>query len=309
MTRLQTLCAAVLLGLANNARGDSEIPIRIYKNDQSLVLVETYSVALTANNATDQYSKDSNQVWQYTPSTSTLRSQSRPDDCLDAYLSDGIYKVHTYPCDTNNINQRWKINLGNGRIQHQKHTGVTGRPICLDVDAGVLQTWECNDAPWNTNQIWTIHGVQEERVLFLNNFYLRDPNYARECLAAHGGEVSLYYVHSKNTYIGSGQFGEVWLYDPMSHLLRTREGMCLDAWEPKNGGGVHGYQCDFENVNQLWNYDATTGQLQHLTHKNFCLDRGLQLQADGTVYPHLWECHPDSDEYAYLQRFEKSVLI
>jgi len=287
------------------------IPIRIYKNDQSLVLVEYYSGVKTVDKATTEFSKDTNQVWLYTPESTQLRSQSRPDDCLDAYLSNGIYLVHTYPCDLNNNNQRWKINLSNGKIVHQVHKGPSGRQICLDVDTGRLQTWECNDAPWDTNQIWSVRGVAEQNVGYLSDFYNQhttEMGIGKECLVMPGAsEVRFMYLHPKNPFFGSGRFGEIWTYDPNSHLIRsTANNECLDAWEPFNGGRIHTWACDYQNVNQLWHYDYTSSHVRHLTHKNFCLDRALGVGAQTT--PHLWECHPSSDPYANLQVFEMKNL-
>jgi len=315
MVKSQSVALLLVTAIAATTQTNAaEIPIRIFKEDQSLVLVESYSNVLTVSKYTNEYYKDSSQVWLYTPELTQLRSKSRPGDCLDAYLEYGVYKVHTWPCDLNNENQRWKVNLSNGKIRHQTHTGPGGRPVCLDVDSGRLQTWECNDAPWDTNQIWNVRGTQEVNVVFSDAFYARNPpNYGSECLRARDGEVQALYIHPKNGFVGSGLLGEIWSYDPVSQLIRTGANpkLCLDAWEPKNGGNLHTYSCDYQNINQHWEYDQKTGQLRHLTHRNFCLDRGLDNNAltSGYVSPYLWKCHSQQDVYAYLQQFSTILLV
>ncbi|KAH9183350.1 hypothetical protein AeNC1_014674 [Aphanomyces euteiches] len=91
------------------------------------------------------------------------------------------------------------------------------------------------------------------------------------------------------------RWGGDWVYDEASFwavrgpLLasweaNTHTDVCLDAWQPWNGGAVHVYPCDAGNANQQWNFDGT--HLRHLTHKGFCLD--MKYSTGGT--PHLWSC-------------------
>ncbi|CAK5193480.1 unnamed protein product, partial [Aphanomyces euteiches] len=73
----------------------------------------------------------------------------------------------------------------------------------------------------------------------------------------------------------SGNTRQEWSYTPSLKQLKNRgSGLCLDAYEPKNGSVVHTYACDSTNANQLWNYDATTKQLRHATHAGLCFDNG-----------------------------------
>ncbi|KAF0687499.1 Aste57867_20771 [Aphanomyces stellatus] len=98
------------------------------------------------------------------------------------------------------------------------------------------------------------------------------------------------------------RWGNDWPSDASSkwtvrgHLIATWEAatqsdVCLDAYEPWNGGRVHVWACDAGNANQQWRYEAR--QIKHNSHAGFCLDMG-----DGA--PQLWECVDD----APLQQFE-----
>ncbi|RHY34705.1 hypothetical protein DYB32_000731 [Aphanomyces invadans] len=76
--------------------------------------------------------------------------------------------------------------------------------------------------------------------------------------------------------------------------------LCLDAYQPWNGGAVHLWPCDANNGNQKWAYDGNTKQLRHATHNGFCLD--MANPAGGT--PHLWSCHDPWVSWVTLQQFE-----
>ncbi|OQR95700.1 hypothetical protein THRCLA_07641 [Thraustotheca clavata] len=97
---------------------------------------------------------NANEIFLWDPNTKMFKSESSKE-CLDAYLDmDGKYKVHTYPCDEQNPNQKWDIQRGfPSQIAHQVHTGR-----CLDGDPTYsdhhLQMWECSVG--NVNQEWNI---------------------------------------------------------------------------------------------------------------------------------------------------------
>ncbi|CAK4072273.1 unnamed protein product [Aphanomyces euteiches] len=78
----------------------------------------------------------------------------------------------------------------------------------------------------------------------------------------------------------------------------TKTDLCLDAYEPKNGGTVHLFPCDANNANQQWTYDSSTKLLRHATHIGFCLD----LNTATTATPYLWTCHDVNDPYYPLQQ-------
>ncbi|OQS01828.1 hypothetical protein THRCLA_05727 [Thraustotheca clavata] len=78
--------------------------------------------------------------------------------CLGSYLdSDGKYKLHTYPCDINNPNQKWVLNedhrFNQFEIEHATHKGQ-----CLDGDPTYpdhhMQMLKCT--PKNSNQQWKV---------------------------------------------------------------------------------------------------------------------------------------------------------
>ncbi|KAF0687498.1 Aste57867_20770 [Aphanomyces stellatus] len=81
---------------------------------------------------------------------------------------------------------------------------------------------------------------------------------------------------------------------------KTRTDVCLDAYEPWNGGAVHVWPCDAGNVNQQWNYDSKSHQLRHVTHNGFCLDMSNPMGGP----PHLWTCHDPNDPYVSLQQVQ-----
>ncbi|OQR80649.1 hypothetical protein ACHHYP_17374 [Achlya hypogyna] len=63
-----------------------------------------------------------NEQFTYNPTTQQLKVASN-GQCLDAYLDgNNVYQLHTYPCDSNNVNQRW--NLGSSKIQHAIHPNL-----------------------------------------------------------------------------------------------------------------------------------------------------------------------------------------
>ncbi|KAH9190521.1 hypothetical protein AeNC1_007511 [Aphanomyces euteiches] len=105
------------------------------------------------------------------------------------------------------------------------------------------------------------------------------------------------------------RWGNDWVYDYNSlWTLRgplvvmweasTKTDVCLDAYEPWNGGTVHVYPCDANNANQQWVYDSVNKQLRHIKHAGFCLD--MSSASGGT--PHLWECHATNDPWYSLQQ-------
>ncbi|KAF0740668.1 hypothetical protein Ae201684_004040 [Aphanomyces euteiches] len=107
----------------------------------------------------------------------------------------------------------------------------------------------------------------------------------------------------------SGNTRQEWYYTPSLKQLKNRgSGLCLDAYEPRNGGAVHTYACDSTNANQLWNYDFTTKQLRHATHTVFCFDKGAPTEPK----PHMWEClatsNPDFKNQAFSFVANKTTI-
>ena len=70
-------------------------------------------------------------------------------------------------------------------------------------------------------------------------------------------------------------------------MFRGNHNKCLDASQRnRNGGKVHMWGCDDNNLNQHWLYNAATGQLKSMEGK--CLDHGRNLHNGGHV--HMWQC-------------------
>ncbi|OQR96507.1 cysteine proteinase EP-B 2-like [Achlya hypogyna] len=222
-----------------------------------------------------------NELWTYDAITRHITVGSN-HQCLDAYPTGSSYAVHTYSCDAKNDNQKWVIDSANHAIKHAVHP-----TLCLDVDPNQnnkVQVWSCS--PGNQNQ-WV--AVSEERVKLWNvngNFLASD------------GNLIQFYSPSSPSY--------EWAVSNLDHTWRARSNvgapdLCLDAYEPWNGGAVHLYTCDSTNGNQKWIYDAKTQQLRHLTHVGFCLDMRTALGDKA----HLWTCNTPANS---LQKFQYKSL-
>ncbi|KAF0687497.1 Aste57867_20769 [Aphanomyces stellatus] len=107
------------------------------------------------------------------------------------------------------------------------------------------------------------------------------------------------------------RWGEGWRNDVASHWTvrgthlasweaSTQTDVCLDAYEPWNGGRVHVWPCDPNNKNQKWRFDEGSQQLRHVGHDGFCLD--MDVPEGGT--PHLWECLDGGHESFNLQHVQ-----
>ncbi|KAG9402950.1 hypothetical protein AC1031_006488 [Aphanomyces cochlioides] len=118
--------------------------------------------------------------------------------------------------------------------------------------------------------------------------------------------------HSRWGNIGeSNRWGNDWIWDWNSlWILRgplvvmweanTKTDVCLDAYEPWNGGTVHLYPCDASIGNQQWTYDSSSKQLRHAAHVGFCLD----LNSPNVSTPYLWTCHYVNDPNYPLQKLD-----
>ena len=74
---------------------------------------------------------------------------------------------------------------------------------------------------------------------------------------------------------------------PRDTLIHNRHGICLDASQrSRRGGKVHMWTCDQGNKNQMWKYDAVTGQIKNL--HGICLDASQRSSRAGKV--HMWTC-------------------
>ncbi|RHY85599.1 hypothetical protein DYB26_016298 [Aphanomyces astaci] len=242
---------------------------------------------LFANVKTDSI----NEWWLYNKHTRQLQSRSNVHNCLDAYPKDGKYWVHTWPCDGANRNQHWDVDFANHRIKHATHPNV-----CLDADPTApqrqVQMWECHSHDVNKNQYWS---VNEETVHFKRNgLYLT--NTERSDIV---GNISFAGLLREDEW--HQERDQEWDYNRDFHQVRSDDDdYCLDAYQPWNGGRVHTWKCSHTNKNQKWQYDVYTNQLRHLTHNGYCLD----INDETGARPHLWECHPPTDNFYSLQKFD-----
>ncbi|OQR85086.1 cysteine protease family C01A [Achlya hypogyna] len=194
-------------------------------------------------------------------------------ECLDAFSNGaGGYTVHTFKCDKGNGNQKWIIDSLKHRIQHATHDN-----LCLDVDPAQnnkVQVWTCfDDAP---NQ-WIVRSEEKIGIISMQG----------RLMTTTGDAVSFASAMWQDSFY--------WTINNVDHTMRANNGKCIDAFEPKNGGTVHLWDCDGGNANQKWIYDASTHQFRHATHTGFCLDMG---SATGER-AHLWTCDASNS----LQQF------
>ncbi|OQR98950.1 glycoside hydrolase [Thraustotheca clavata] len=229
-------------------------------------------------------------LWYYNSQTKQIRSRSN-NQCLDVYNSNNNFYVHFYDCgDGSNGNQKW--NLQNNKVVHATHSN-----LCLDADPNDggqrVQVWSCVNG--NSNQVFTVSA--ETQHMTLSNGQL--------VFAAHSDTDQLKF---RQVW---GSMGAVyndreamWTLDPTTGLMKSEwMNKCLDAYQAQNGGAIHLYNCDANNGNQKWQYDPSTKQLRHATHKGYCLD----MASDSGDHPYLWQCHDPSDYWVKFQQFVYTV--
>ncbi|GMF39198.1 unnamed protein product [Phytophthora lilii] len=137
-----------------------------------------------------------------------------------------------------------------------------------------------------------------------------DPNAISDSWAFSDGSIRFYTMESSKAFAqlvrngdnvgigfgGSNVAGSQWFYDSKTHLVKAKVGnMCLDAYQAWDGGIVHVFACNANEVNQRWNLDSSTNQLKHLTHTGFCLDADLSAN-NGAGKLQLWGCHLNNNK-------------
>ncbi|KAE9347695.1 hypothetical protein PF008_g7694 [Phytophthora fragariae] len=181
------------------------------------------------------------QVWFFDSTTQQVRSKSS-DRCLDAYQPWNGGIVHVYRCMDNENNQKWTYDATTGQLKHATHQG-----FCLDQDpaqGNKLQLYGCS--PSNPNQQW---GVIDPNDISDNSdgsvrFYTMESSKPFAQLVRNGDNVAV-------GFGGSNVDGSQWFYDPNTHLVKAKDSnMCLDAYQPWDGGIVHVYACSTNEVNQ-----------------------------------------------------------
>ncbi|RHZ35165.1 hypothetical protein DYB31_012194 [Aphanomyces astaci] len=214
--------------------------------------------------------------------------QSNVRNCLDAYLKNGKYWVHTSPCDGANSNQKWHVNMADHRIKHDTYPNV-----CLDADPTdpqrKVQVWECHPHDVNKNQYWS---VNEETVHFKrNDLYLTNTEHGNT------GDISFAGLLREDAVERNQDRDQEWDYNRDFHQVRSDDDdYCLDAYN----GRVRTSRCSHTDENQKWQYDVYTNQLRHLTHNRSC----LELNYEAGAQPHLSECLPPTHNSYSLQKFD-----
>ncbi|CAK4368624.1 unnamed protein product [Aphanomyces euteiches] len=215
-------------------------------------------------------SGDTLQDWYYNPSLKQVKNRGT-GLCLDAYQPQNGGAVHTYACDATNANQQWNYDSSVKQFKHSAHTG-----FCLDIGTSTGEAphlWSClaSSNPDVKNQVFSLNAAVDN-VIVMSAFSL---------VLTNVDSSAIQFQSAKNT------LNQQWRFDSTTQLIRSvGTNKCLDAWEGKNDGGVHLYDCSTTNSNQKWKYNANTKQLQHASWTGYCLDIGT---ATGEA-PHLWSC-------------------
>ncbi|RLN86396.1 hypothetical protein BBJ28_00001896 [Nothophytophthora sp. Chile5] len=232
------------------------------------------------------------QTWFFNSTTSQVRSKSS-DRCLDAYQSWDGGIVHVYRCMDSEGNQKWSYNSTTGQLKHATHTG-----FCLDQDpaqGNKLQLWGCSDN--NANQQWGVMAPADisDSWSFSDGsvrFYTMESAKPFAQLVRNGDEVAV-------GYGGSNVAGSEWFFDTNTHLIKAKgSDKCLDAYQAWDGGIVHVFTCNTQEPNQLWSLDASTNQLRHMSHTDFCLDADLSANG-GAGKLQLWGCHLNNNNQVW----------
>ncbi|CAK4818419.1 unnamed protein product [Aphanomyces euteiches] len=217
------------------------------------------------------------QDWVYDPSSKQVKNRGS-GLCLDAWQPVNGGGIHTFACDSGNVNQRWQYDLSTKQLRHLTHVGY-----CLDLGASTGDSphvWQCLSAsnPDVKNQVMSFT-VAVDNTIEMPGFNL---------VLTAADDTALQFQGSKNLLT------QKWRFDPSTQMIRSiGTNKCLDAWEAKNDGGVHIWECSTANANQRWRYNSNTKQLEHVTLSGYCLDIGYPSGEK----PHMWAClptgHPD----------------
>ncbi|RHY03616.1 hypothetical protein DYB25_011636 [Aphanomyces astaci] len=229
-----------------------------------------------------------NEKFTYNAQTQQFTSLGN-NQCLDAYRDDGApggFKVHTYACDPNNLNQKWTFGADN-YLYHASHHR------CLDVDVNVLQLWPCHDHNVNRNQ-WFSHALQ---VQLFTSF--------KSALASSTSSGGLGVAPLVTTGGAGGEGGnqpptQLFWWNSNTKALQSDADLsqCVDAYAATSTSfQVHMYPCDASNGNQKWKLDAVTHRVFHLTHAKKCLN------VVGTSSIELVDCINNNVAIPTTQRF------
>ncbi|OQR87068.1 hypothetical protein ACHHYP_09552 [Achlya hypogyna] len=211
-------------------------------------------------------SKDNqNEKFVYDAATGAIQAQSNKE-CLDAYLSDGGFKLHTWACDSSNPNQKWTV--ANNQIVHRTHN------VCV---TSVVGTTDIALAACNGDDI---------RQQFTSSCPSKDVRSYMQLRTKRGKYISEW---NSGLYADTSRSNrnELFEWDAANQWIKVlSNGECFDAYKDGNGNGhLHTYACSTTNANQKW--IIANGKIRHATHANMCIDVDPN---DGSHKVQVWEC-------------------
>lgn len=148
--------------------------------------------------------------------------------------------------------------------------------LCLDAKkrrerAGKVHMWPCQqDACQDANEQcwkWATEGLCEGE----GNAWMME-NCMKSCRHCEG--------LNKNQHWDWQMSGD--------GVLKSHDGICLDASSSENGGQVWMWPCNANSLNQKWHYDEHTKQI--MNGHGSCLDARERRTVGGKV--HMWKCSP-----------------
>ncbi|KDO30019.1 hypothetical protein SPRG_05209 [Saprolegnia parasitica CBS 223.65] len=207
------------------------------------------SISAPAKGLTDRLD---NEIWFYDQAGSGWLKSRSTNACLQGNGKGQFVSVAR--CDAAKASQRWSFN-GNG---------AQNGDLCLTKS---LKLTSCS----NNNGLKKVDmGSQELRI------------------AVAGSDLKLTEYYGALSVRSAPMAGaipetQLWYYDPMLQTIKNKanQNSCLDAWEFKDYGGVHVYNCDATNDNQQWQYNDKTGQIMHARKLGLCLSSDA---SNGNVY-------------------------
>ncbi|OQR96184.1 hypothetical protein THRCLA_07355, partial [Thraustotheca clavata] len=238
--------------------GTAPTAIRIHNNDVVLKAGsyksgDTFGAISWGAPASGLTDRLDNEIWLYNEAGSKwLRSRST-NACLEGTTTGGL-KVAA--CSASNANQNWDFTF----------SGLSNSGLSQCVQSLKLTKCLKTGAAVGIKKIDM--SAQEIRVA-VSGTELK--------LTEYYGAVSV----RKDPVPGAIPETQIWYYDPINQQIKNKanQNHCLDAYEFKDNGAVHVWDCDTTNENQQWQYNDLTGQIMHAHKLGLC----LSSDANGNV--------------------------
>nr|AIG55507.1 secreted protein [Thraustotheca clavata] len=213
------------------------------------------------------FAGNANENFVYNPTTGAVQVQSNKQ-CLDSYWDGSQFQVHTWPCDSSNVNQQWTV--ANNQVKHRVHG------VCLTTIAG--QT-NIAVAPCNPNDIrqWISTSCSDMTVRNFVRIQTKSGKYISEW--------------NSGVYANTLQNNMNELFEMKGKMFQVASnGQCLDVYTDNNRYYLHTYACSSSNGNQQWNIGY--GKIYHATYSNICLDFDPN---DPNHAAQVWQCYTNND--------------